>query len=485
MKKCIQSIMVFTLFAAFSTGSYSQTTITGGDVYGIWTAANSPYLITGNITIPADSSLVIEPGCYIEFKSSKSLTVTGFILAIGTQNDSIVFTVEGGSSLWAGIFFLYSYNQDTSCFKYCRIEKGAKSYPNPNGGLFSICNSANIHIENCELKHGSASGGGGAIFTMFVSNILIKNNLIHHCSVTQRGGAILIGGQSNHCFIVSNRITSNIADYGGAIYISDASPKIINNIFDNNHANFGGVMGMIDAYWEPNGYYYFTNNTMAHNYASVAGPGIWMLDATLGIYNCIFYHNYGPTEPHQIYLAEWGNPYFYNCAIEGGLTGISTIDSIAFPGIFENCIEANPWAIGNIDNPYMLTAGSPCINAGIILPELEIPDYDFAGNNRIVMDSIDIGAYEFQVISRNSPEYHIHEFKAFPNPTAGMIRLTIPETNEKSSILELFSITGQKLETYIVQTDNPELNLSGIKKGIYFLRLKTDQKTYTQKIIIR
>lgn len=483
MKKCIQTLLSVFLFATFSIGSYSQTIIPQGDVYGVWTAANSPYLVTGNITIPTDSSLVIEPGCFIEFKPTKSLTVKGFIRAIGTQNDSIVFTVEGGSSLWAGIFFEFSYYQDTSGFKYCRIEKAAKSYPN-YGGLLSIKQSANIYIESCELKYGNASGGGGAIFTMFASNILIKNNLIHHCSATQRGGAISIAAQS-YCFIVSNRITNNSADYGGAIYISDGAPKIINNIFYNNHARLGGAIGMADAYWHPNGYHYFTNNTVAHNYASEAGPALWMLDVTLGIYNCIFYHNYGPPESHQIYLADWGDPYFYNCDIEGGLTGISTYDSIAFPGIFENCMDANPWAMGNIDNPYMLTSGSPCINAGIVLPELEIPEYDFTGNDRIVMDTIDIGAYEFQVISRNQPEYPSHEFKAFPNPTEGLIRLTIPETHEKSSVLELFSITGQKLDTYFVHTDNPVLNLSGIKKGIYYLRLKTDQEIYTQKIILQ
>jgi len=484
MKRGIKPTMNLLFIAAFAVNTFSQTIIPEGDVFGFWTKANSPYLVTGNITIPIDSCLVIEPGCYIEFKFNKSLTINGSIHAAGTEYDSIVFTVEGGtpSGFWKGILFENGFYQDTSCLKYCRLEK-AKSYPDFHGGLLNITNSANIQIENCELKHGVSSSSGGGMIMDFTSNILIKNNHIHHCSATQRGGAILIGAVEN-CFIVSNKIANNTAEWGGAIYINDGAPKIINNIFSHNQARLGGAIGMIDAYWISNGYYYFTNNTLAHNYASEAGPGMWMLDATFGIYNCIFYHNYGPPEQHQIYLAEWGNPSFYNCAIEGGLAGISTIDSVSFTGIFENCIDADPWTLGNIYNQYQLTAGSPCINAGITLPELEIPAYDFAGNARIVMDTIDIGAYEFQIITHHYTENQNDLFKVFPNPSKGLVQLILPEMPDKPVIIELYSATGKKIDVFVVTAEKPELDLTDRNRGIYFLKVKQKHEVFIQKIIL-
>ncbi|MEI8194164.1 MAG: hypothetical protein WCG64_09885, partial [Flavobacteriia bacterium] len=46
---------------------YAQTNVSG-NVSGTWTTANSPYLVTGNIGVPAGQTLVIQPGVQVVFQ---------------------------------------------------------------------------------------------------------------------------------------------------------------------------------------------------------------------------------------------------------------------------------------------------------------------------------------------------------------------------------------------------------------------------------
>ena len=68
----------------------AHTEIPAGDVSGTWTKANSPYYINGEITIPNDSTLTIEPGVEVIFTGHYVFFVKGRLLAIGTEQDTIL-----------------------------------------------------------------------------------------------------------------------------------------------------------------------------------------------------------------------------------------------------------------------------------------------------------------------------------------------------------------------------------------------------------
>ena len=71
----------------FTCQCIGQTFITAGDVSGTWTSANSPYKILGEITIPNNETLTIEPGVNVIFLGHYKFNVQGRVIAIGTLSD--------------------------------------------------------------------------------------------------------------------------------------------------------------------------------------------------------------------------------------------------------------------------------------------------------------------------------------------------------------------------------------------------------------
>ena len=124
----------FLLILVFVSISFSETIIPGGEVSGTWLKNNSPYLIEGEITVPVDSTLQIEPGVVIEFQGHFALQVQGRLLAQGTVADTIIFTVGDTSGYsdpdttrggWFGIRFNDTpLSNDSSKIEYCKLQYG-------------------------------------------------------------------------------------------------------------------------------------------------------------------------------------------------------------------------------------------------------------------------------------------------------------------------------------------------------------------------
>ncbi|MBN2092368.1 TonB-dependent receptor plug domain-containing protein [candidate division KSB1 bacterium] len=65
-----------------------------GEQSGKWDLNNSPYIIKGDIIVPENQVLTIEPGVIIKFSGYYRITVKGTIFARGTESNQIVFTSE-------------------------------------------------------------------------------------------------------------------------------------------------------------------------------------------------------------------------------------------------------------------------------------------------------------------------------------------------------------------------------------------------------
>ena len=107
----------------------AATTIPGGNVSGTWDAAGSPYLIDGDITVPAGATLTIDPGVEVLFQSWYSLTVNGTLIADGTENAPILFGGGHETAGWLGIRFVNA--PDGSSLTYATVENGRATGADP------------------------------------------------------------------------------------------------------------------------------------------------------------------------------------------------------------------------------------------------------------------------------------------------------------------------------------------------------------------
>src|SRR3569623_1794263 len=141
-----------------------NATNVSGNQSGTWTKANSPYIITGSIYVPAGKKLIIEPG--VEVRSMRyddRFEIDGVLYAVGTAADSIRFNGFANAGLdpastHGGFLYLNSTNNsDSTVLAYVSMNKwGDKDYYTGdqaaielNTGVFVMRNST---ISNSELQ---------------------------------------------------------------------------------------------------------------------------------------------------------------------------------------------------------------------------------------------------------------------------------------------------------------------------------------------
>ncbi|MBD3314331.1 MAG: hypothetical protein GF344_00970 [Chitinivibrionales bacterium] len=82
----------FLLLFVMASLSFPQTKLSG-DIGGMTIdSSGNPYIITENVTIPAEKSTHIGAGCVLLFEAFTGMIVTGTLRAAGTMNHPVVFT---------------------------------------------------------------------------------------------------------------------------------------------------------------------------------------------------------------------------------------------------------------------------------------------------------------------------------------------------------------------------------------------------------
>jgi len=144
-------------------GSNVSATEVAGRQAGRWTLANSPYILTGDVEVPADTSLKIEPGVVVKFAGYYRLRVHGALIANGVVGKRVIFTsihdkefgVTGQPTTempsnedWNVIEFLGA-NASNSSLEYCIIRYSDKAL------LATAANPTLKHIiiADCKAKN--------------------------------------------------------------------------------------------------------------------------------------------------------------------------------------------------------------------------------------------------------------------------------------------------------------------------------------------
>lgn len=379
----------------------AQTSVPAGAVFGVWTLAGSPYNVQGNISIADATTLSIQPGVTVNFQGAFKLNVQGRLLAIGTAADTIIFTAVNTTNGWKGIRFDNTpITNDTSKITYCKVQYGKPTGgpPQSNGGAFYLYNFSKAIISNNKISNNSGTYGGG-ICCDYYSSPMIFNNTISYNIASSAGAGISCHYYSSPT-ISNNAISNNTSSYfGGGIYcFATSSPAISGNTISNNEAPFGG--GIYCGIGNPT----VINNTISNNNATNGGA-LYLEQAGNPIFrNCIIWGNSASASGGQVFLNdEASDPDFYYCNIDGDVAGFE-VNGNSYTGTFQNNINTDPLFVSpsggsgtgfnGVIADWSLQSSSPCIDSGDPIESYSL--LDIAGNARVSVCRVDIGAYEYQ-----------------------------------------------------------------------------------------
>ena len=255
---------------------FPENYITGGNVSGTWTAADSPYFIGGEIIVPFGDTLTIEPGVCVKFRTNSIdysvqeptpdnsdfgyMTVYGTLIARGTGADTIVFTRAGNTGWWGMIHLTNTANPDNP-IEYCKMEYASfmildsenndeiagLSFDGMDGTVQNSsfynnvigirCNSSNTEITNCRILNNTEHGIQCAYDTTLISGNTISGNGVHGIDCNQSystimGNEIIDNTESGiYCYESDSIIVSGNTISGGlfGIWYHFSSGQIRNN----------------------------------------------------------------------------------------------------------------------------------------------------------------------------------------------------------------------------------------------------------------
>ncbi|MGC8998137.1 MAG: right-handed parallel beta-helix repeat-containing protein [Candidatus Bathyarchaeia archaeon] len=248
----------------------------------VWTLVDSPFILSGNVTILEGVTLTIEPGVEVRFGGKFSIIVNGRLIAKGTSefNKLIKFTSnkeEPEPGDWGTIYFNGT-GQPPSLLENCIIEYGISGTTivdgeltirssiirlNSEKGVMALNGSATIEHSNL-IYNNTASGiyiSGGDV-TVSASNVtfnkegitLTGNLTTSNINITKNIIANNIYGikldiedyNREGLFIEKNRVHSN--DYG--FYVLTNNTVITRNyIYNNSEAGIFYGQGKHEAHF--------------------------------------------------------------------------------------------------------------------------------------------------------------------------------------------------------------------------------------------
>ena len=216
-------------------------TIVSGNVSGTW----SNYVtVTGDITVEAGDSLIIEAGTKIRFLGYYRFYIHGYVAAGGTEADTILMTSAPENQVqqagqWFGIAF-FDDTDDHSFFNYTKLEYAFDGvYAEYSAPVFTHCffrdcssHAAIIrHYANPEFYYCTMDNTNYGFYLNDHCDVLIDGCTITH----QSNDGFLIESNWNYGKIRNSKMIQN-SRYG--IFLNnDSSPEITGNLFEQN--NYG------------------------------------------------------------------------------------------------------------------------------------------------------------------------------------------------------------------------------------------------------
>ncbi|MDR3367008.1 MAG: fibronectin type III domain-containing protein, partial [Prevotellaceae bacterium] len=341
-------------------------------------ASNNIFYIDNPASVPADTTISIN-GLTLD---GNSYNARGIYWHVGTALPSLHVSV-----------------------KNCIVQNFGSAGSTVNGAGIALGGTVaygSFVIDSCLIQNNTGNNGGGVYFegNKILQNCEIRNNVAAHASPTAPtdaesqagcGGGIFFyqGATDNTGKIYSCLIEGNTAYSGGGVFLRNAySSNIHGCVVVNNTATHGGGVSFSGVEYGMNAR--FVNFTIAANRATEYGAGVYFANTEQQVYNTIFWNNINTSTGtvENVYLPSSSLAAKFNNNI---------IDREYADLTLTNCIVSSDSAAIFGEN-WGTMPGSIAEDEGSCdVDDAAIPATDFAGGERIVGDTIDIGAYERQI----------------------------------------------------------------------------------------
>lgn len=213
--KPASSIIAFLLIAAFvAPFSFNTSSAQGAgptEVSGIlwdnttWTTANSPYIVTDLVQVPANVTLTIEPG--VTVNSAKKtfggylFLVNGQILANGAQDNPIIFNVNNSG-------FVSVTNSGVDAFlklDYCVVNNASYVWnPRSSGSGYGYLNITHSVIHNSKMSFIDIDNSAKDIYIEYNSFVNTTFNIASDAAVYVRYNLFNGNSHNNLGFVIRN-----------------------------------------------------------------------------------------------------------------------------------------------------------------------------------------------------------------------------------------------------------------------------------------
>lgn len=384
------------------------------------------------------------------------INIRPYINVIGESMQSTIFDGEHKTKILKG-------NNDVSNYSFSNISfiRGAQidyedlyTWDVIYSDLYNQLD--NISFDSITFDGGTNKGGYGALFIKPENNFRITNCIFKDIIGTR---ALRISRTGNNNFEDTVRIEScmfinNYPDInnptsflsgGGCVIQRNRGVAIISNsLFDKNDTD--ALLFISTQAW-------ISNCTFVNNSLLKPTTTIDIMGSDIFMYNNIMYDN--GVKPISISYIENNDSelYIYNSLLEDGVESITIYDNAFLYYDDATNIDKDPLFTGVGEHPYQIDYSSPCIDKGTLdLPSfITIPEFDLAGNQRVVGNSIDMGAYEwnpsvdvnnFQISTQTSKIVNVA-----PNPFSKEIKITVTTPANANVRLEIIDNQGQIINT--------------------------------------
>ena len=451
---------------------FAQTTVTGGIYQNTtWTAANSPYLMTGSMVIFPGVTLTIEPGVEVKVTPDYSfntgnlryLEVRGTLVAIGTDAAPITFKTTDasipGQQTWYGINIKGSQGGNVQLDRF-RL----------HDSFYGIANDiaqpgVSYNWTNCQFKNNNYG-------VQLNANMVYEGCLFQGNGVGQ--GAQIVTGSltANNCQFIDN-----FCSFTWAQFIS-----VSNCLFQGNGNNIVGSPGMVSNCQ-------FIDN----DFAFAEGFGHT-------IQNCYF-------EGNGVAIDNTGSDNISACVFENNDIAVKLGDNGILTNNIINDNNIGVAVLAYSPNSTLIENNTICYNTSYNLQNLTDKNFQvnancFCSQDSTYIENLILDGYDD--ITRGLVNYAIYDdscanvldyiVKINLDGGAGLENLQLANwklkgqdaefiyiTCENALQLDLLNTMGQLEASFKLDEGNQRIPIKNLSKGIYFLRNQTGK---SQKVIL-